>query len=66
MMSPIERHRLREGLIRIRGYSTHEWRQYFSYLLGRAVTLEETDQFLREEFEQQSGAVSRETAVAIA
>lgn len=47
--SPIERQRVREGIARVRDYSTHEWRQYFSYLLGRPVSLEEADEFLRSE-----------------
>lgn len=49
MFSPIERERLREGMRAIQRASTYDWRFYFSYLSGRPVTLEETDQFLREE-----------------
>jgi hypothetical protein len=49
MFSPIERQRLREGMRAISRASTYDWRYYYSYLLGRPVTLEETDQFLRDE-----------------
>lgn len=33
--------------------STHDWRYYFTYLLGRTVSLVETDAFLREEADAQ-------------
>ncbi len=32
-----------------RRMSTHEWRIYFSYLLGRYVALQEVDEFLTQE-----------------
>jgi hypothetical protein len=51
-MSPVEQQRLRDGMAFARQHATtHSWRFYFSYLLGRPVTLAETDQFLREEAE---------------
>jgi hypothetical protein len=58
MLSPIERERLREGMQAMKRASTHDWRFYYSYLLGRPVTLEDTDRFLREE---QAAHESRET-----
>lgn len=50
MISPIERERLNTGIGLIRGFSTEHWRMYFSYLLGRHVSIAETDAFLREDF----------------
>lgn len=52
-MTEIEQHRMREGMKTIKKATTHDWRFYFSYLLGRAVTLSETEQFLREEAQRQ-------------
>lgn len=53
MFSPIERERLNTGIGLIRGFSTEAWRQYFAYLLGRHVSLAETDAFLQEDFTPQ-------------
>ena len=50
MFSPTERERINTGIGLRHGFSTEAWRQYFSYLLGRHVTLQETDTFLREDF----------------
>lgn len=47
MFSEYERHRLLGGML-IRKMSTLDWRAYFTYLLGRPVTLQETDTFLKE------------------
>jgi hypothetical protein len=52
MFTEAERHRLREGMRFLQRATTHDWRYYYSYVLGRPVTLQETDQFLREEAEQ--------------
>lgn len=48
MLTAHERHRLKGGML-LRTLSTHDWRAYFTYLLGRPVTLAETDQFLTQE-----------------
>lgn len=53
-MTEMEKQRAREGLQNWKqrpNISTHEWRFYFSYLLGRDLTLQETDTFLRAEAE---------------
>ena len=47
-MTTFEERRLSEGMKVPTGpYTTLAWRAYFRYLLGRDVTLAETDQFLR-------------------
>jgi hypothetical protein len=51
MFSQLEAHRLREGMRMLTRATTYDWRFYFSYLLGRPVTLAETDEFLRAENE---------------
>lgn len=48
-MTPLEEHRLREGMQTLRRCSTHDWRFYFTYLLGRSVSLAETESFLQDE-----------------
>lgn len=49
MLTDAERHRLREGMRFLQRATTHDWRYYYSYILGRPVTLQETDEFLRAE-----------------
>jgi len=46
MLSELETHRLRDGMRAVSKASTHDWRFYFSYILGRHVSLVETQQFL--------------------
>lgn len=49
-MTPFEQRYLRESLRYVRrDFTTHDWRFYFTHLLGRDVTLQETDSFLRAE-----------------
>lgn len=49
MLSEYEQHRLREGMHTVRRLSTHDWRFYFTYLLGRPVSIAETERFLQAE-----------------
>lgn len=49
MLSEHEQHRLREGMQALKRASTYDWRFYFAYLLGRSVSLAETEGFLQEE-----------------
>lgn len=50
VLTTVEQQRIRENLhLSAFSCSTYHWRAYFQYLLGRPVTLEETDTFLRAE-----------------
>lgn len=46
-MTPIEEQRIREATALMGHLTTVQWRDYFAYLLGRPVTLAETDTLLR-------------------
>ena len=46
-MTPLEFHRIKDSTAYIHNMTTPQWRDYLAYLLGRHVTLEETDTFLR-------------------
>lgn len=48
MFTTIEQDRLKTGLALVGKFTTHQWQHYFTYLLGRPVTLEETNQFLHD------------------
>ena len=48
MLTEQEQHRLREGMRFLSRASTYDWRFYFAYLLGRPVTVQETEAFLRQ------------------
>lgn len=51
--SPVEQERLKTGIARLHKFTTYEWRYLFEHILGRPVTLAETDQFLREDFAEE-------------
>ena len=52
-MTVFEERRLADGMKVSTGpYTTLAWQAYFRYLLGRDVTVAETDQFLRDEARQ--------------
>lgn len=55
MLSDYEARRLRDGMHSVKRATTHDWRFYFSYLLGRHVSLQETEEFLVTEHQQTKG-----------
>lgn len=60
-LSSIEHQRLQDGIrAERRGgvphFPLHHWRFYFQYLLGRAVSLAETERFLQDEADAQTNA----------
>ena len=46
-MTPLEIARVQDSTAYIHHMTTPQWRDYLAYLLGRPVTLAETDEFLR-------------------
>lgn len=60
-MSPIEQQRLRPYMVS--AFSTEQWRQLFSFLLGRHVTSQETSEFLIRESQRGADHSGRITSL---